>query len=105
MTASAAVERGAPPADPGSLSGPLAFARFALPPNLLGYCGTEDHDALAGLARAGLDSADLVELCRSFEGAWPYLELIARGSGIRDPLDPPVVEAYWVGNGLLDRVP
>ena len=92
------------PAGPEALSGPLAFARFALPPNLLGYCGTEDHDALAGLASAGLDGGDLVELCRSFEGAWPYLELIAHGSGLADPLDPRVVEAYWVGNGLLDRV-
>jgi uncharacterized protein DUF6390 len=92
------------PAPSETLSGPLAFARFALPPNLLGYCGTEDHDALAGLASAGLDGDDLVELCRSFEGAWPYLELIAHGSGVPDPLDPRVVEAYWVGNGLLDRV-
>jgi hypothetical protein len=103
MTAGAAA---APVQAAGSeaLSGPLAFARFALPPNLLGYCGTEDHDALAGLARAGLDGDDLVELCRSFEGAWPYLELIAQGSGLGDPLDPRVVEAYWIGNGLLDRV-
>ena len=92
------------PLAPAALSGPLAFARFALPPNLLGYCGTEDHDALAGLARAGLDGQDLVELCRSFEGAWPYLELIAHGAGLSDPLDPRVVEAYWIGNGLLDRV-
>jgi hypothetical protein len=109
MTAPAAVEPPRaielPPSELASLSGPLAFARFALPPNLLGYCGTEDHDALAGLSRAGMDGADLVELCRSFEGAWPYLELIAKGAGVADPLDPRVVEAYWVGNGLLDRVP
>ncbi|HEX2706099.1 MAG TPA: DUF6390 family protein, partial [Candidatus Lustribacter sp.] len=36
--------------------------------------------------------------------AWPYLELIAGASGIDDPLDARVVEAYWVGNGLLDNV-
>jgi hypothetical protein len=88
----------------GSASGPLTFARFALPPNVLGYCGTDDHDGLAGLASAGIDGNDLVALCRSFEGAWPYLELIAHQAGIADPLDPRVVDAYWVGNGLLDGV-
>ena len=85
-------------------SGPLAFARFALPPNALGYCGTPDHDALAGHARSGVDDRELRELCRSFEGAWPYLELIAGASGVPDPLDPRVVEAYWIGNGLLEDV-
>ena len=30
--------------------------------------------------------------------------LIAGANGIADPLDPRVVEAYWVGNELLDRV-
>jgi hypothetical protein len=85
-------------------SGPLTFARFAAPPNVLGYCGTDDHDGLVGHLRAGLDGPELVQLCRTFEGAWPYLELIARSSGVADPLDPRVVEAYWIGGGLLDRV-
>ena len=44
------------------------------------------------------------ELARTFEGAWPYLELIAAANRIDDPLDPRVVDAYWVGNGLLDKV-
>jgi hypothetical protein len=38
---------------------------------------------------------------RLFEGAWCYLEFIARSAGITDPLDARVVEAYWVGNDLL----
>src|SRR5205085_11004381 len=37
-------------------------------------------------------------------GAWPYLQLIARSSAIADPFDPRVVEAYWIGNELLDGV-
>ena len=41
---------------------------------------------------------------RQFEGAWAYLELIAAAAGIGDPLDPRVVEAYWVGNDLLDLI-
>jgi hypothetical protein len=86
------------------VSGPLTFARFAAPPNVLGYCGTEDHDGFVGNLRAGLDGPELIRLCRSFEGAWPYLELIARSAGIADPLDPRVVEAYWIGGPLLERV-
>jgi hypothetical protein len=86
------------------VSGPLTFARFAAPPNVLGYCGTDDHDGFVGNLRAGLDGPELVRLCRSFEGAWPYLELIARSAGIADPLDPRVVEAYWIGGPLLARV-
>jgi hypothetical protein len=34
----------------------------------------------------------------------PYLRTIAAANGIRDPFDPRVVEAYWLGNELLDRV-
>ena len=86
------------------ISGALTFARFAAPPNVLGYCGGSDADGLLGHLRAGLDGPELVNLCRAFEGAWPYLTLIATEAGIADPLDYRVVEAYWLGNGLLDGV-
>ena len=42
-------------------------------------------------------------MAREFAGAWPYLELIAHGTGLDDPLDRRVVEAYWVGSPRLDR--
>ncbi len=48
---------------------------------------------------------DLSRLAALFEGAWPYLELIAARNGIAEPLDPRVVEAYWTGNELVTRVP
>lgn len=84
--------------------GPLLFARYAYPPNALGYCGPEDHRALLEHAAAGVGGRGLRELARGFEGAWPYLRLIAESAGLRDPLDRRVVEAYWVGSRLLDRV-
>lgn len=96
------------PGPPLAVSGALAFARFAAPPNALGLCGGPDHVGLVGHLGDGLDGPDLVELCRAFEGAWPYLTLIAEHAGggqPRDPLDPEVVEAYWIGNELLQRVP
>jgi hypothetical protein len=48
--------------------------------------------------------AELRHLATSFNGAWPYLQLIAGCVGIEDPLDPRVVEAYWIGNTLLDKI-
>jgi hypothetical protein len=85
-------------------AGALTFARYAYPPNSLGYCGADEARTLLQYGEAGVSDGGLVQLARSFEGAWPYLELIAGANGIDDPLDPRVVEAYWVGNGLLERV-
>jgi hypothetical protein len=85
--------------------GPLMFVRYAYPPNSLGYCGPADFAAFREYAVAGVVDRGLVQLAQAFAGAWPYLELIAAGCGIADPLDRRVVEAYWVGNDLLDRIP
>jgi len=94
------------PGSPGpGTDGPLMFVRYAYPPNALGYCGPDDFAAFREYAVAGVVDRGLVQLAQAFSGAWPYLELIAAGCGISDPLDRRVVEAYWVGNDLLDRVP
>lgn len=82
----------------------MLFARYAYPPNALGYCGPSDPLSLGG-ALEERDVADLSLLAREFDGAWPYLQLIAGCNGIADPLDSRVVEAYWVGNELLHKVP
>ena len=92
----------APRADPAA--GPLTFIRYAYPPNERGYCGPSDTGSFIGYGRTGRIDAGFVQLAQAFTGAWPYLELIAGAAGIRDPLDQRVVEAYWVGNALLDRV-
>lgn len=88
------------PAVPGALT----FARFAYPPNVLGYCGPDRARELLERADAQAVDGDLRRLARGFEGAWPYLELVAHEHDIADPLDPRVVEAYWIGNDLLDGV-
>ena len=85
--------------------GPLMFVKYAYPPNSLGYCGPDDFAAFREYAAAGVVDRGLVQLAQAFAGAWPYLELIAAGCGIKDPLDRRVVEAYWVGNDLLDKIP
>jgi len=85
-------------------AGPLLFARYAYPPNSLGLCGADVQRTLLEYGAAQASDRGLAELARTFEGAWPYLTLIAESNRIADPLDPRVVEAYWVGNDLLDRV-
>jgi hypothetical protein len=84
--------------------GALLFARYAYPPNALGLCGADEPRTLLEYGEERASDGGLAELARTFDGAWPYLELIAWENCIEDPLDPRVVEAYWVGNELLDRV-
>ncbi len=80
------------------------FARYAYPPNERGYCGPPDPSVLFESASNGVDLAQLTHVAKQFSGAWPYLELIASCNGISDPLDSRVVEAYWVGNALLEQI-
>jgi hypothetical protein len=95
---------GPPVGSAGPVPGPILFARYAFGPNRLGYCGPDDAAELFGQATVGGELPALRRLAGQFEGAYPYLELIARANGLPDPLDARVVEAYWLGNELLDRV-
>ncbi len=80
--------------------GAVRFARYAYPPNELGYCGPDGADAMLD-PHAGVE---IDRRARRFEGAWTYLEALADAAGLDDPLAVDVVEAYWVGSDLLDRV-
>jgi hypothetical protein len=93
-----------PPTVTRTVPGPVLFARYAFPPNVLGFCGPADHEAFFEHGVAGVDDAGLRVLSRQFSGAWPYLQLIAGATGVADPLDRRVVEAYWVGSPRLDQV-
>jgi hypothetical protein len=86
------------------LPGPQLFLRYAFAPNHLGLCGGDDNSALFEYGVTGCIDGGLINLARQFEGAYPYLQLIAQANAVEDPLDARVVEAYWIGNSLLDRV-
>ncbi|OBA91543.1 hypothetical protein A5662_21965 [Mycobacteriaceae bacterium 1482268.1] len=81
-------------------AGYTTFARYAFPPNELGYCGPADSDVLL---RADGPSK-VAAHAKEFDGAWPYLRAIAEAAGIPDPLDADVVRNYWIGGPLLGRV-
>lgn len=71
------------------------FARYAYAPNALGYCGPP----LGATLRDG-SVADVRRAATTFSGAWPYLRVLSRLTGIDDPLDYRLVEAYWLGRGV-----
>jgi len=86
------------------LAGSLRFIRYAFMPNRLRYCGGDDNRTLFEYGIENAIDGGLDPLLRRFTGALPYLQLIARANGLADPFDPRVVEAYWIGNQLLDNV-
>jgi hypothetical protein len=79
--------------------GHALFARYALPPNELGYCGPSDP----GLLLAG-DPAEVAARAKEFDGAWPYLQAIVEAVGGTDALDVDVVRSYWIGGPVLGQV-
>lgn len=85
-------------------SGLLLFIQYGFMPNHLGYCGGNENQLLLEHAVAGDADPALGSLLAKFTGAFPYLRTIANANGIANPFDSRVVEAYWIGNPLLDRV-
>lgn len=87
-----------------TVAGTTRFVRYAFMPNRLQYCGGNDSSAILEHAATGEGRSSALPALRKFTGALPYLSLIARENGIADPFDARVVEAYWLGNELLDGV-
>jgi len=86
------------------IAGSLRFIRYGFMPNRLHFCGPDENRTLFDYGIEGVVDGGLSPLLRRFTGALPYLQLIARTNAIADPFDERVVEAYWLGNELLDGV-
>lgn len=77
-------------------------ARFSIATNRLNFCGPADAEpALYAAIRAPAGGESARTALRGFEALMPYLEAIAARHRL-EPFDPQVVEAYWIGNSLLD---
>jgi len=89
--------------------------RFSFQPNALHYCGPErahndflsyfNHNKTRHDISANIDTKYAEKIrqdLKEFEGLNPYLEFISEKTG-RDFTDYKVVEAYWIGNELLDE--
>jgi hypothetical protein len=81
--------------DEPDIRGAEMFARYAYAPNALGYCGPP----LGATLRDG-SLEEVRAAATGFSGAWPYLRVLSRLTGIADPLDYRLVESYWLGGGV-----
>lgn len=74
---------------------------------MLARCGPQDaYKVLFDYVtnQADFTESAIREILKQFEVATPYYTLIARANGLDDPFTDQVVEAYWLGNDLLDKV-
>ncbi|MBR9699165.1 hypothetical protein GOV09_01770 [Candidatus Woesearchaeota archaeon] len=76
--------------------------RFSYITNKLRFCGPEEAQKHFLTYLENKDNTSEVEdSLEKFEGLWPYLHAIASKHGL-DEFDYKVIEAYWIGNELLD---
>ncbi|MFA4855084.1 MAG: DUF6390 family protein [archaeon] len=79
---------------------------YSTPPNLLGYCGPgQSWQSFQKFISEPTEENALAakeKLC-NFNALFPYLELIAKANN-KEPFDPEVIEAYWLGNKLLENI-
>lgn len=88
-----------------SINGLLSCARFAYPPNSLSLCGPlNKKNYLKWYTATGQIDTGAKEILSVFSTLYPYLSLIAHENNIKDPFDKRVVEAYWLGNSLLNKI-
>lgn len=86
------------------MNGMELAARYSYMPNRLNYCGEHTFsDIFKQYLEGNISSETLENEMKKFFGHYLYLELIAKANN-KNPFDPEVVEAFWVGNELLEKV-
>jgi len=91
-----------------SMSGLRVAALYGFRPHMLGLCGPKEaleQRLLLKFLQGKLSHRQILPVIKKFKGAYPYYCLIAKKNKIRTgPFNKKVVEAYWIGNKLLDKV-
>lgn len=82
----------------------MRCSRYAFGPNRLHYCGPDASSEIAAHIKHNESDPALATLLTQFQTMYPYLKKIAEANHIESPFDVRVVEAYWIGNDLLDHV-
>ena len=85
------------------INGIARCSRYSFGPNRLHYCGPDQNRELQSLIEHGEANPELSVLLKQFKTLYPYLQYISRTNGIIEPFDSRVVEAYWLGNKLLEN--
>lgn len=84
--------------------GLLLCAKYSVAPNYFGYCGPDENKALVDHLKEGIADKEVQSILSEFETLYLNLTLIAKENKIEDAFDKQVVEAYWLGNQLLQHV-
>lgn len=86
------------------IDGVALCARYAFGPNRLHLCGPDQNREVLDYLANNQSDTGLKNILQGFQTMFPYLKFIAQENQIRDPFDTKVVEAYWLGNSLLDNI-
>ena len=84
--------------------GILRCARYAFMPNKLSFCGPDKNRDLFYYSHQQEADQGLSLILKEFQVLYPYLKFIAQSNQIEDPFDEKVIEAYWLGNHLLENI-
>jgi hypothetical protein len=93
-----------PALKPDTIDGVARCARYGFGPNKLHLCGPDANREVLSYIQAGASDPGLERLLTGFKTLYPYLKQIASANRIPDPFDDRVVEAYWIGNELLETI-
>lgn len=89
-------------------SGARLAISYGYIPCMLGLCGPREEKKRRiiknYLKQPKKLEMEVKKILSDFKGAYPYYKLIAKANKISDPLSYKVVEAYWLGNSLLEKV-
>jgi len=86
------------------LKGIIRCGRYAFMPNRLTFCGPDKNKDLFYYCQSQKADQGMIQILEKFQTLYPYLKLIARHNQIKDPFDEKVIEAYWIGNSLLENI-
>jgi hypothetical protein len=88
-----------------TINGITRCSKYSFGPNRLHYCGPDQNRELQALIEhKNIKDAELSVLLKQFKTLYPYLQYISRINAIAEPFDEKVVEAYWLGNKLLENI-
>jgi len=89
------------------MSGVRLAASYSYLPNCLGFCGSQkkgDLLLMEEFIERKISEKKIIPVLEKLEAAFFYYKLIARKNGIKNPFAKKVIEAYWIGNELLEKV-
>lgn len=86
------------------MDGVARCTKYAFGPNRLHLCGPDANKEILSYMAERFSDGGLTALLKQFKTMSPYLQRIAEANNLADPFDDKVVEAYWIGNDLLNGV-